>query len=291
MIQPADMTPLLDLLVPVFLFATPLILAAAGELFAERAGVVNIGIEGMMLAGALAAWAANAAGGIAAGLACGALAAMLLAAVFAAATLELSADQIVTGAGVNLLSLGATAMVFHALESPLADRPVTLLHAGFPAGAALLLVAASWVFFGRTRMGLALTAIGQSPAAARAAGIAVKRLQWMAVLFGGCCAGLAGAFLSTVRVGKFTENMTEGAGFLALAIVIFGRWNAIGILLAALFFGLVRLLSQRYELRLGDQSNMAQLLKMLPYVISLLALAGVAGKSGAPAALGKPADF
>jgi simple sugar transport system permease protein len=152
--------------------------------------------------------------------------------------------------------------------------------------AAILLVLV-WAYFRFTRRGLELATIGESPEAADAAGINVNARKCSAILFGALCAGLAGAYLSTMRVRQFTENMTEGLGFLALAIVIFGRWQPAGILLAGLFFTLVRAAANFMEARGVVTGDSVQLLKMTPYVVSLLALAGVGGRSGAPAALGR----
>jgi simple sugar transport system permease protein len=261
--------------------------AAVGELVVERAGVVNIGIEGMMLAGALAAWVANGYAGPGWGLVAAVAAAVVLAGVFAVAAIGFGADQIVTGTGVNLLAFGATAMAYKRLSGPMAGQTVTAVAPAWMTATGLAMLALAWAYFRFTRGGLELTAIGESPEAADAAGVPVNRRKLLAVLFGAACAGLAGAYLSTMRVQGFVENMTEGQGFLALAIVIFGRWHAGGVLAAGLFFGLVRALANLLETRSGYAGPAMQLVKVLPYVVTLLALAGVAGRSGAPAALGR----
>jgi simple sugar transport system permease protein len=269
------------------LFATPLWIAAAGELVVERAGVVNIGIEGMMLAGALAAWVVNAHAGPTWGWLAAIAAAGILAALFALAVLTFSADQIVTGTGINLLALGATALAYKKLSPGMAEltvagaRPVTLVILS------LAILALAWGFLARTRWGLELSALGEAPEAADSAGVAVNRRRLWAIFAGAACAGVAGAYLSTVRVQGFVENMTEGDGFLALAIVIFGRWQPGGILLAGLFFGIVRAFAMGLETRRGFSGATEQLFKVMPYAVSLLALAGVAGRSGAPASLGR----
>jgi simple sugar transport system permease protein len=281
------MLPAAETLQAATLFATPLLLAAVGELVAERAGVVNISIEGMMLAGALAAWYANGSFGPAWGFPAAILAALLLALLFALAAITFAADQIVTGTGINLLALGATALAYKRLAGPLSDKTITAISPGWMTAAALLLLALTWAYLRYTRAGLELNAIGESPQAADAAGIAVNRRKLLALFFGAACAGLAGAYLSTMRVQGFVENMTEGQGFLALAIVIFGRWRPGGVLAAALFFGVVRALANLLETRSGYSPSTLQLFKILPYAVSLLALAGVAGRSGAPAALGR----
>lgn len=277
----------MDIVLAAILFATPLLVAAVGELVVERGGVVNIGIEGMMLAGALAAWVANGHFGVTAGIFASMLAAIVLALLFALATLYFAADQIVTGTGINLLSLGLTALIYKRIDNAMSERAIKAISPYWMTMVALILVAFAYAYFRFTRRGLELRAIGESPEAADSAGVSVNRRKLLALMFGAACAGLAGAYLSTMRVQGFVENMTEGQGFLALAIVIFGRWHAGGILAAGLFFGVVRAAASALEARTGLSSSNAQLLKMMPYVVSLLALAGVAGRSAAPAALGR----
>jgi simple sugar transport system permease protein len=280
-------TWLFAIAVPALYFATPLVVGALGELVIEKAGVVNIGIEGMMLAGALAAWAADAWHGAAVALIAAMLAAGVLGVVFAIATLGFAADQIVTGTGINLLAYGATAMVYRRMPPDTQDH-VLGMDKHFLIGAGFALAIGIWLFFGRTRAGLELAAIGESPRAADSAGIRVNRRRFGAVLFGSACAGLAGAYLSIMFNRAFTENMTGGIGFLALALVIFGRWNAWGVLGAGLFFGFVRALGNSLQTHAGYPPLLVQSFDMLPYIVSLLALAGVAGRSQAPAALGIP---
>lgn len=269
------------------LFATPLLVAAAGELIVERAGVVNIGIEGMMLAGALAAWVANGYHGPAAGFIAAVLAAVALALIFALACISFAADQIVTGTGINLLAFGATALAYKRLSGPMAEKTVTAINPQWMMLAAIVLLGLAWVYLRLTRRGLELTAIGESPQAADASGINVNRRKLLSLIFGAACAGLAGAYLSTMRVQAFVENMTEGQGFLALAIVIFGRWHPAWIFSAGFFFGVVRALASAMETKGGYGGAWLLLFKVTPYVVSLLALAGVAGRSGSPAALGR----
>jgi ABC-type uncharacterized transport system permease subunit len=280
------MNTLLSLIPAVCYFATPLILAALGELIVERAGVVNIGIEGMMLTGALGAWAVDGFYGRTAGIAAAMICSMVLAIPFCIAILVFAADQIVTGTGINLLALGLTGMIYKLLPAELGSRVagvnVVALMIATPLVGVLI-----WGYLRFTRSGLELAAIGESPRAADTAGVAVNRRKWLAILFGAACAGLAGAYLSIMYNRSFTENMTDGVGFLALAMVIFGRWNAGGIIMAGLFFGLVRAMANTLETRVGFSPAVVRAFGMLPYVVSLAALAGVAGKSGAPAALGR----
>ncbi len=278
-----------ELLRMALLYAAPLLLAALGELVVERAGVVNIGIEGMMLVGALAAWEGCIYGGFFAGILAALLAGLAVGAIFAVVVLRYRADQIVSGAGLNLLALGVTGLVFRRMQGGAPDAvagygiaPMWLVPA------ALVLGVGCWLYFRFTRWGLELAAIGESPVAADSAGVPVIRRQLYAVFFGAACAAIAGAYLSTMRTQGFSENMTAGQGFLALAIVIFGRWSAPGILTAGIFFGLLRALAERLPQARGLSEMMSQILVALPYVVSLAAPALTAGRSGAPAALAQP---
>jgi simple sugar transport system permease protein len=274
------------MLAAAILFAIPLLIAAIGELVAERAGIVNISIEGMMLIGAMAAAMVNAAThSAAAGILAAITAAVLLGILFAAVTLSFAADQIVTGAGINLLALGLSGAIFERFNNP--SAPIIGFWPYWIAIFALILAIATWLFLWRTRPGLELSAIGESPQSADAAGVPVARRRLYAILFGSACAGLAGAYLSTIRGQQFVENMTEGRGFLALAIVIFGRWSAPGIVAAALFFGLVRAGADQLQLSPHIAQSTAKLLNILPYALSIIALATVTARARAPAALGQ----
>lgn len=285
--------------------AAPLLLAALGELLVERAGVVNVGIEGMMLAGAFAAFAAAVAtGSPAAGVAAGVAAASCLGLVFAFFAVVRRSDQIVVGTAVNLLALGATGLALRALfpgEVPaaptiaplavpgLADLPILgpaifrqtpFVPAGF--------VLAGAVAFGlaRTRIGLRLRAVGEAARAADAEGVPVTAVRVLAVLAGAALAGLAGAMLPLAQSNTFSEGMTAGRGFIALAIVIFGRWSAGGCVLAALFFGATTALQFRLQARGLDVPYPLAL--MLPYVLTLVVLAVATGRARAPGDLGRP---
>jgi len=274
------------MLLAAILFATPLLIAAIGELVAERAGIVNISIEGMMLIGAVAAALVNAATQSAtAGILAAIAAAVLLGILFATVTLIFAADQIVTGTGINLLALGTSGAIFERFNNP--SAPIIGLWPHWISIFALLLAIVTWIFLAKTRPGLELSAIGESPQSADAAGVPVSRRRFYAILFGAACAGLAGAYLSTIRVHQFVENMTNGIGFLALAIVIFGRWSAPGIVGAALFFGLVRAAADQLQPSLEIANSAAKLLNILPYALSIIALATVTARSKAPAALGQ----
>jgi general nucleoside transport system permease protein len=285
--------------------ATPLLLAATGETVTERAGVINLGLEGMMLAGALAATLGASAVGPWTGLALAVLAGMLLAAAFAAIAIGARADQIIAGTALTLGAVGLTGTIYrHAygtsgagLALPtLAPVPIPLLSripilgpALFdqPAPTYLALVALPvvwWVLF-RTRPGLALRATGEGAAMARAAGVRTGLVRTAATIVGGGFAGLAGATLVLAQVGTFAEKMTAGRGYVAIAIVVLGRWHPAGVALAALLFGAATAL--QYVFQALGLAVPYQLFLMLPYVLTLLALAGAVGRVRAPADLGK----
>jgi general nucleoside transport system permease protein len=285
--------------------ATPLLLAATGETVTERAGVINLGLEGMMLAGALAATLGASAAGPWTGLALAVLAGMLLAAGFAAIAIGARADQIIAGTALTLGAVGLTGTIYrHAygtggagLALPtLAPVPIPLLSripilgpALFdqPAPTYLALVALPivwWVLF-RTRPGLALRATGEGAAMARAAGVRTGLVRAAATIVGGGFAGLAGATLVLAQVGTFAEKMTAGRGYVAIAIVVLGRWHPAGVAVAALLFGAATAL--QYVFQALGLAVPYQLFLMLPYVLTLLALAGAVGRVRAPADLGK----
>lgn len=285
--------------------ATPLLFAATGETIAERSGVINLGIEGIMLAGALAAAIGAAAGGPWTGLVCAALAGMGLAAVFALFAIGARADQIITGTAITLAAIGLTGIIyrqafgaggagltiptFAALNIPGLSRIPVLGPALFEQPAPTYLAVATlplvwWALF-RTRLGLALRATGESAAMARAAGVRTRLIRSGATIVGGGFAGLGGATLVLAQVGTFAERMTAGRGFLAIAIVVLGRWHPAGVALAALLFGLAT--AMQYLLQALGVNAPYQLFLMLPYLLTLLALAGAVGRVRAPGDLGR----
>lgn len=285
--------------------AAPLLLAALGELVVERAGVVNIGLEGMMLTGAFCAFAvAVATGSPAAGAAAGAVAGLGAGALFAAFAVWRKADQIVVGAAINLLALGATGLAHRAIYAGTAPTAPLLPELGIPALSSLpwvgraLFAQNALVYVGfalagglgfalaRTRAGLRLRAVGESARAADAEGVAVDRTRIGALLFGGALAGLGGALLPLAQSNTFTEGMTAGRGFIALTVVIFGRWRPEGLVGAALFFGAASALQFRLQAR-GTELPYAVFL-MLPYLLTLAVLAFTASGARAPADLGRP---
>lgn len=283
--------------------SVPLWLAGLGELIVERSGVINIGIEGMMLAGALAAWAATmATGSVWIGLAAAVAAGLLLAGLFAIATLIFDADQVVAGTAINLLAVGATGMGFKlCLDAGLADRRVVFFGPWDLSGLGLAALNQFGLFFATvglaflaygllryTRWGIELTALGAYPKAPAAAGLWVNGRRALCVLVGGALAALAGSYLSIMFNTQFSENMTAGRGFLALAMVIFGRWHPLGLLGSGLLFGYIYAVANYLEVSPVSWLPSPQLLQMMPYVFSLVVLAGLMGRARAPAALGRP---
>ncbi|MEP7174989.1 MAG: ABC transporter permease [Gemmatimonadales bacterium] len=285
--------------------ATPLLLAATGETVAERAGVINLGIEGMMLAGALAAALGATAAGPWAGLALAVLAGMLLAAAFAAVAIGARADQIIAGTALTLGAVGLTGTIYRQaygtggaglalptlapLTVPGLARIPVLGPALFDQPAPTYLAFAAlplvwWILF-RTRAGLALRATGEGRATARAAGVRTGMVRTVATIVGGGFAGLAGATLVLAQVGTFAERMTAGRGYVAIAIVVLGRWHPAGVAIASLLFGAATAL--QYVFQSLGLAVPYQLFLMLPYVLTLLALAGAVGRVRAPADLGK----
>jgi simple sugar transport system permease protein len=285
--------------------ATPLLFAATGETLTERSGVINLGIEGTMLAGALAAALGATAWGPWAGLGAAMFAGMLLAMVFALLAIGARADQIITGTAISLGAIGLTGTVYRraygpegaGLELPtfpelpiplLANIPVlgpAFFEQPIPTYLAFAGVPLVWWLVFRTRTGLALRATGEGAAMARAAGIRTQLIRVGATVIGGGFAGLGGASLVLAQVGTFTERITAGRGFLAIAIVVLGRWHPGGVALAALLFGAATALQFLFQ-ALGVRAPY-QLFLMLPYVLILLALAGAVGRVRAPADLGK----
>lgn len=285
----------------------PLALAAMGEAITERSGVINIGLEGSIIAGALGgALGALALGSAGGGVLVGAGAGLAVAAVFGAFSIGLRTDQIITGTAVTLLGLGLTGAVYQArfgatgtaLTLPtLAPLPVPGLAEIPWIGSALFAQAPTaylsyalapllWYYLFRTAWGLELRAVGEEPEAAQAAGVRVRWVRFWATLFGGALAGLAGAHLALAHAGTFAENMSAGRGFIAIAVVVLGRWNPVWVLVAALLFGAasaLQFLLQALGLELPYQLFLA-----LPYLLTLAALAGWVGRSRAPAALALP---
>jgi len=286
---------------------TPMLLAAIGILVHERSGVVNLGVEGMMLVAAIVAFAVtHDSGSHALGFAAGAVAGMALAAVFAFFALGLHANQYATGLAIALLGTGASAFIGlpysgQGLPARVADGiagardlpilgPMLFGHHPLVYLAPLLVAAVAWLLF-RTRAGLVLRAVGESPESAHALGISVRGVRLAALLFGGACAGLAGAYLATVYTPLWAENMTAGRGWIALALVVFATWRPLRVLVGAYLFGGVTML-QLYLQGIGVQAP-SQLMSMAPYLATIVVLALISRnprwiRLNIPASLGQP---
>jgi simple sugar transport system permease protein len=288
--------------------AAPLLLASFGGLLSELSGVINFGLEGMMLSGAFAAvlgsWAMGSPWG---GLLCGVGAGAFVGMVHAAATLKFRANQIVSSIGVNLLASGLTGLllneIFHVYGTSPGVEGLPDLGMLLPATGPLstvrglcegvsILVPVSLIigialigFLRWTVPGLRLRACGESPEAAAAAGLMVTRIRFVSVCAGGALAGMGGAFLSLGVLSQFVENMTQGRGYLAIAAVILGRWRPVGVLLAVLFFGFAEVLSEWLAVRWSELPN--QIFLVLPYLCCFSILAFYTGKRRPPSALGR----
>lgn len=287
--------------------ATPLLFAGLGETLAEQAGVINVGLEGIVIAGAFGAVAGAAVGGVAMGFLVAAAGGAVMAAVFAVFAAVLRSDQIIAGTAVTLLGLGVTGTLYrwefgpsgaaltiptmHVMPLPVLDHIPVLGPALFIqppiAYAAYLLVPALWWWTYRTYGGLALRAVGENPDAARVAGIPVRRVQFAAIIAGGVLGGVSGGTLVLAQVGTFAEGMSAGRGFIAIAIVALGRWNPAGTAAAAVIFGAASALQFLFQAMSWHAPY--QLFLAFPYVLTLaaLAFAGSTRQGGAPAALGR----
>ncbi len=281
---------------------TPLLFAALGELVSERAGVLNIGVEGMMLTGAFAGflgcWAT---GSPLAGMAAAGLAGALLGVVFAIWVVGLDADQVVAGAALNILAVGLTGVLYRAIFGvtgaaltvptfvPLAiggTSPwLAPLRQPAPVYVALALVPVAWVVVYRTRVGLVLRAVGENAEAAASLGIRVANVRFAAIVAAAILAGIAGGHLALAYSNTFVEGMSAGRGFIALAIVVFGRWRPLGVLAGALLFGAAS--AGQFHLQAAGVAVSYHLVLMLPYLLTLAVLAFASISSAAPAELGR----
>lgn len=286
-------------------YACPLLFAGLGGLVSERSGVVNLGLEGMMLMGAFfGAWGAAESGSWVVGLLAGIAAGMLLALVHAIFSVSLRSDQIVSGTALNFIALGLTGYLYvdvfgdQGTPNDLAQVPDLALpigSAGFIGDAlhhqnllvwgSLLAVLVVWLVVFRTAGGLRLRSVGENPRAAETVGVRVLTTRYVAVVASGALAALGGAFLSIGFVHSFSPNMTAGKGFIALAALIFGRWKPMGVLGATLLFGASSAVAQRLP---AFSEQAATLFQALPYVLTLIAVAGLVGRSTPPAADGIP---
>jgi simple sugar transport system permease protein len=297
---------LVGLIASAFRLGTPILFAALGETVSQRSGMLNVGIEGIMLVGAFTGvWGSLVTGSPWLGLLIAMIAGAALAALHAVACLALRLDQIVAGIALTVLGLGlsgfANRLVFEAGRAtrvPIFDLLDFgwLSHIPFIGAAffqlhalcyiALALAVATWWFLTRTGWGLAIRAVGEDPVAANAAGIDVIRTRAACVLWGGALAGAGGAYLSVAQIGSFVENMVAGRGFIAIACVVYGRWNPLGVLLATLFFGAADAAQIRLQPMFPGVPY--QFFVMLPYVLAVGALVFLSRRSRLPAALARP---
>jgi general nucleoside transport system permease protein len=269
--------------------STPYALAALGGSLSERAGVVNLGLEGMLLAGAFAATCGSHLAGSGAGAVAGALGGLCVAAVYAVAVLRARADQVVAGVALNLLVLGLTRyllkLVFHSASSSPAVPGLGGPGTGVYVVATGLAVVAAQVWLARTPGGLRLRAVGEHPEAAHSLGVDVVRARLGAILASGILAGLGGAWLALDNHG-FVDRMSGGRGYIAVAAVILGRWSPLGAAAACLLFGFADAAQLQLQTRVTFLPR--ELVQVLPYLVTLLVLAGLAGRARPPAALGRP---
>lgn len=285
-----------------FVAATPLIFAAIGELVVERAGVLNLGVEGMMIMGAICGFAtAVETGSPLLGFAAAALGGATLSLLFAFLTQVMLANQVASGLALTLFGLGFSALLGQSYVGikpprmadvnfgPLADIPLigpVLLSHDIIVYLGLGLVVAVWAVLKFTRAGLTLRAVGENHGAAHALGFKVKRIRTLAIVFGGACAGVGGAYISLIRVPQWTEGMTAGVGWIALALVVFASWRPFRILLGAyLFGGLVQL---QLNLQGAGVAIPVEYLAMSPYVITIVVLVFLSrSRSTPPGSLGR----
>jgi general nucleoside transport system permease protein len=274
--------------------STPLIFAAMGGMFSERSGVINIALEGMMLMGSFGAavgtyvthspWI---------GLACGMGAGMSIAAVYGLFVIRFRANQIVAGMAINMLALGLTPFFCKILFDVTGSTPTIPFNQQFHSAPLYLcwgLVVVCWFWMKYTPTGLWVNFAGENPEALDAAGVRVNRVRWLAMLASGVLSGMGGASLSVYLSSSFSRDMTAGRGYMALAALIFGKWRPVPAAMACLLFGF----SEAVEIRLqgvslwGGQPIPVQFIQILPYVVTVLVLAGFVGHSRAPKALGAP---
>ena len=286
--------------------AMPLMYGGLGETIAEKSGILNIGMEGVMISGAFFSFAgAWFSGSSLVGLLCGMLGGMLVSALHALLTIRLAQDQSVTGLALNMLMLGVTSFLFKLMSAGQSYQQVeTLPTVALPGLSALPLIGDAffnrdiltyalyallvlvWLFYRKTNLGLSFQAIGENPRAAASAGVPVHGYQWLAMLANGLLGGVGGAYLVLVQLGVFTMDMTAGRGYIALATVILGRYTPFGMFGAALLFGAAN--AMQIRLQTIGLSVSPYLLNILPYAITLAAMLLAIGKNSQPEALGKP---
>jgi len=316
-----DLATILQLLDSSFRLATPLLFACLAGLFSERAGIFDIGLEGKILASAFAAGAFAAVTGSALiGLCAGLLASVLMSLIHGLASITFKGNQIISGVAINFLASGLTALIgqnwfkmggqtpplsgagrFQSLDWPFAETIASIpvigpIYAELISGhnllvyVSLLCVPLTWWILFRTRFGLRLRAVGENPGAVDTAGISVTRLRFQAVIICGILCGLAGAYLSTAMAAGFGREMSAGRGFIALAALIFAKWRPVPALFTCLLFGFLEAIAIRYQsIDLGSLGTVpVQFMQALPYILTVIILAGFVGKAIPPKAGGQP---
>lgn len=291
----------LSLIFSAIRLATPLIFAALGGMFSERSGIINIALEGLMLAGAFtAAVATFELNNPYLGLLCGMAAGAVLSLIYAVAVIKFEANQVVAGTAVNLLMLGLPQLISGAIYDSSGSTPQIAQEFLLPnyfnsislaSIIAFLLVPVCWYVMYKTPFGLRLRAVGENPAAADAAGVSVLRLRYTGVILSGILAAAGGAYLSIGQSSLFTRGMSAGRGFIALAALILAKWKPVPVLVACLFFGFTEALTIQIQgvIKLPSGEDIpVQFIQIIPYVLTIIVLAGFIGLSRAPKALGIP---
>ncbi|MCK9444535.1 MAG: ABC transporter permease [Tissierellaceae bacterium] len=302
-----NITFLIALLSASIRLSVPILFAALGGMYSEKSGVVNIGLEGMMLVGAFAGVVGSYfTGSYWIGTIVAVLSGMLIAALFALITVKIKINQIVSGVAINLLAVGITSFFYRALFgittvpitvnafSPvsipiLSDIPIIgeiLFKQTALVYIAFILVPISHYIFYKTSLGLNIRTVGEHPMAADTVGIPVEKVRTACVLISGALAGLGGSFLSLGQFNMFVDNMVSGRGFIAVAAVIFGKWSPTGVLMASLIFGVADALQIRIQM--SGVSIPYQFLLMFPYILTVVAVTGIVGRTTSPKALGTP---
>jgi len=284
-------TQLLSAIPLAIVASTPLLLAVLGELVVERAGMINLGIEGMMLTAAMTAViTAQLTHSVMLGFLGGSAGAAIVGALFGLFALRFAADQIVTGTAIVLLAQGLTGFVYRELQqNDIFNQPIPRLGTDIIVPLAWIAIPIALAFLlWRTRFGLRLRACGELPAAVTANGASVAMYRWTALAIESVLAGLAGAYLALALSSGFAENMVAGRGFIALSIVIFGRWKFKGALFGTAVFGIAA--AAQYALQASGRGVPFHLLLAVPYVVTLLILCGIAGRVRAPESLGEGVD-
>lgn len=286
--------------------ATPLIYAAIGEVYTERSGVLNIGLEGVMLMGAFAGFAGTFyTGSLAVGILAAVLSGVVNGLIFGLFTVTIKANQIVVGAAFNMIGLGLTGFLYRALfvgkaqgveTFPPLDIPllsslpfvgeILFDHNLMVYGTVVLVLVASFVLY-RTAFGLSIRSVGEHPRAADTVGINVSRIRYVSIIIGTVLTAIGGAYLTLAHTNQFVEGLTTGRGFIALAVVVFGRWSPKGAWWASLLFGLFFALQLRLQ-AMADLVIPYQFLQALPYLATLVVLISLRHRSAAPRALGEP---